>query len=323
MEYGKKQSIIELIVPKIEQTMKVNLNDYYYFVHVVEKQGYTAAANALQMPKSRLSRHVAQLEERLGVRLLQRTSRNVTVTESGKRFYQHARKCVDAMEFAESAMQNAAGELSGKVIISCSTGLTQFAFGDLCIEFAKKHPSIEIEQRISNAYVDMVAEGVDMAIRGHSTSLPDSNLIQRPIANVDWPLYCAPNYLNDIESIKTPRDLSKCAFLKIGRVNAQNAIRLIHDSGQEVMQTITPRFCSEDMASLKQAAISGLGITSLPKYVCQQDVLSGDLIQVLPAWLTQSAQLSLVMPSRLGVPKHIHLFAEYIREHLPAIVRAC
>lgn len=299
--------------------MKVDLNDYFYFVHVIEKKGFTAAASALNMPKSRLSRHVAQLEERLGVRLLQRTSRHVAATDEGTSFYHHARKLVDAMELAEAAMDNRSGRLSGKVVISCSTGVAQFVLLDILTEFARQHPDVLIEQRVSNTMVDLIAESVDIAIRGHSGELPDSSLIQRSVARVDWPLYCSPDYLNDIERLDTPYDLARCRFLKVGRASAKDAIPLRHKDGLRTHQNTRIVLCSEDMSTIRQAAINGLGVTALPDYVCATAVQNAQLVRVLPDWISQSANLSLLMPSRLGVPAHTKALAEFIREKLPLV----
>ena len=300
--------------------MKLDLNDYYYFVHVVEKQGYTAAAAALQMPKSRLSRHVAQLEARLGVRLLQRTSRHVAVTQEGLHFYGYARKLVDAMELAESAMKNTQGELSGKAVISCSTGVAQYALGELLIEFAERHPQVKIEQRVANSMANLIAEGVDLAIRGHNTDLPNSSLIQRSIARVDWPLFASPALLEKVTSLKDATDLAHLNFLRVGRFNQTNTINLIDNKGQNTSQTVIAKLCSEDMSTLKRAAIAGLGVTSLPNYVCKSELKSGELVRVLPEYLTQAANLSLVMPSRLGVPVHIKALADFIRDKLPSVM---
>lgn len=301
--------------------MKVDLNDYFYFVHVVEKKGYTAAANALNMPKSRLSRHVVQLEDRLNVRLLQRTSRNVTVTQEGQMFYQHARKLVDAMELAEAAMENRSGSLAGKVVISCSTGVAQFALLDIVTEFAKLHPAVLIEQRVTNALVDLVEEGIDIAIRGHSGELPDSNLIQRFITKVEWPLYCSPSYLEQVGGIDTPYDLADCRFLKVGRGNQKDVIPLLNQNGLRTHQTTNIVMLSEDMSTLRQATIEGVGVIALPDYVCKKALQSGELIQVLPEWLLQSANLSLLMPSRLGVPPQTKALADFIREKLPLAIK--
>ncbi|WP_210395158.1 LysR substrate-binding domain-containing protein [Motiliproteus sediminis] len=300
--------------------MGIDLNDYFYFVHVVEKKGYTAAAKALNMPKSRLSRHVAQLEERLGVRLLQRTSRNVAVTEEGQSFYQHARKVVDHLELAEAAMDNRTGSLAGKVVVSCSTGMAQFALLDIVTEFARQHPDVLIEQRVANTLVDLVAEGVDIAIRGHSGELPDSSLIQRFIATVEWHFYCSPDYLRRVNKIEAPYDLAQCRFLKVGRASAKEAIPLHHTDGLRTHQNSRIALCSEDMATIRQAAIDGLGVTALPNYVGKSAVRAGQLVRVLPDWISQAANLSLLMPSRLGVPAHTKALSEYIRAQLPLAI---
>lgn len=300
--------------------MKVDLNDYFYYVHVVEKKGYTAAARSLNMPKSRLSRHVAQLEERLGVRLLQRTSRTVTVTDEGNSFYQHARKLVDTMELAEASMKNRSGSLTGKVILSCSTGIAQFALLDIITEFAKQHPKVLIEQRVSNTSDDLITEGIDFALRGHIEDLPDSSLIKRFITKVEWPLYCAPSYFEEIGKIESPYDLAHCHFLKLGRACTKDAIPLQHKDGLRTHQTANIVMCSEDLSTLKHAAIEGLGVTALPDYVCVKPLQSGQLMRVLPDWISQSASLSLLMPSRLGVPAHKRALAEFIQERLPLAI---
>ncbi|MEZ8545959.1 LysR family transcriptional regulator [Vibrio cyclitrophicus] len=167
--------------------MKIDLNGYFYFVHVVEKNGYTAAAYSLNMPKSRLSRHESQLEERLGVRLLQRTSRTISLTEEGKRFFLHVRKLVDTMKLAEASISECSASLSGKVTFSCSTGLAQFALLDIISDFARLYPNVVIEQRISNTIDDLITDGIDFALRGHGGELPDSSMVRRLIAKVDWP----------------------------------------------------------------------------------------------------------------------------------------
>jgi DNA-binding transcriptional LysR family regulator len=146
----------------------IDLNDYFYFVHVVEKQGFSPAAKALNMPKSRLSRHVSKLEERLDIKLIQRTSRQFNVTETGKIFYQHARALLEEMEAAEAAIQSRKTSLSGRVTISCSVGVAQFAIKDLVLQFLVNHPKVDLVQQVTNQNIDLVSSGIDMAIRGHT-----------------------------------------------------------------------------------------------------------------------------------------------------------
>lgn len=300
--------------------MKIDLNDYFYFVHVVEKNGYTAAAHSLNMPKSRLSRHVSQLEERLGVRLLQRTSRTISVTEDGKRFFLHARKLVDTMELAEASISECSASLSGKITFSCSTGLAQFALLDIISDFARLYPNIVIEQRVSNTIDDLITDGIDFALRGHGGDLPDSSMVRRPIAKVDWPLFCAPSYLEKIGRIDSPYDLANCHFLKLGRAATKDVIPLLHSDGVKKRQTTNILMCTEDMATLKHAVIKGLGVTTLPDYVCVSALKSGQLIRILPNYISQSASLSLLMPSRLGVPLHTRTLIEFIQDRLPLAI---
>ncbi|REG83291.1 LysR substrate-binding domain-containing protein [Marinomonas pollencensis] len=298
--------------------MKVDLNDYYYFVHVVEKKGYTAAARSLNMPKSRLSRHVSQLEERLGIRLLQRTSRSITVTEEGKRFFQHARKLIDTMELAEASISDYATTLSGKVTFSCSTGMAQFSLINIISDFAELHPNVIIEQRISNNTDDLISEGIDFALRGHGKELPNSSLIRRPITQIDWPFFCSPDYLKKVSQIEKPQDLAQCRFLKLGRANAKETVSLLNSEGLRIQQQTNIAMFTEDMGTLKQSAMKGLGVTTLPEYVCSNALQTGQLVRILPDWISQSANLSMLMPSRLGIPQHTRALMDFILDRLPA-----
>ena len=173
----------------------IDLNDYFYLVHVVEKQGFTQAAKALNMPKSRLSRHIAKLEDRLDTKLIQRTSRQFNVTETGQIFYRHARVLLDEMEAAEEAIQSRKTSLSGRVTLSCSVGVAQFAIKDLLLQFLLDHPKVDLVQQVTNQNIDLVSSGIDIAIRGHTEPLPDSSLVQRHLASVSWHLFASPNYL--------------------------------------------------------------------------------------------------------------------------------
>ncbi|GAB5379653.1 MAG: LysR substrate-binding domain-containing protein [Aliiglaciecola sp.] len=294
----------------------IDLNDYFYFVHVVEKRGFSPAATALNMPKSRLSRHVAKLEERLATKLIQRTSRQFNVTESGQIFYQHARALLDEMEAAEAAIQTIKTSLSGQVTMSCSVGVAQFAIQEMIIEFLNKNPKVNVMQQVTNQAIDLVSSGIDLAIRGHTQALPDSSIIQRHLATVSWHLFASPEYLSKSGIPASPYDLFKRPSLKVGWQPASGHWTLQNTQGVKTTVPFSPQFCSDDMGTLKKAAIQGLGIVSLPAYVCRQEIHDGTLERVLPDWITGKAQLSLMMPSRKGQPASVKLFAEYLLENL-------
>ena len=294
----------------------IDLNDYFYFVHVVEKKGFSPAARALDMPKSRLSRHVSRLEERLDIKLIQRTSRQFKVTEAGQIFYQHARALLEEMEAAEAAIQSRKTSLSGRVTLSCSVGVAQYAIKDLVLQFLADQSKVDLVQQITNQPVDLIASGIDMAIRGHTEPLPDSSLIQRHLATVSWHLFASPNYLSETGYPKSPYDLIKRKSLKVGWQPTSGHWTLQNTEGLKTNVPFSPQLSSDDMSTVKSAAIAGLGIVSLPAYTCRKEITNGSLIRVLPDWVSGKAQLSLLMPSRKGQSPAVRAFSEFLLHNL-------
>ncbi len=299
---------------------KPDLNDYFYFVHVVEKQGFSAAAKALGLPKSRLSRHIQQLEERMDARLIQRTTRQFHVTELGEIFYAHARTVVDEMEKAEGAVRRQKNRLSGHVTISCSVGVAQFALKELIVQFLAENPLVSVSQHVTNQTVDMVATGIDLSIRGHSGPLPDSSLIQRPLAQVEWHLFAAGNDDDQPASLNDPTDINHHETLALGWQAPHDQWVLENPSGDTVTVKITPRLKSDDMSTLKHAAASGAGLVALPAYTCAEELQSGQLQRVLSSWHAGVAQLSLVAPTRKGRPQAVVALQDFLLAQFSATV---
>lgn len=294
----------------------IDLNDYYYFVHVVEKRGFTPAAKALGMPKSRLSRHISKLEERLDIKLIQRTSRQFNVTETGQVFYQHARALLDEMEAAEAAIESKKSSLSGRVTMSCSLGVAQFAIQDLVVKFLLDNPKVELLQQVTNQNVELVSTGVDLAIRGHMEALPDSSIIQRSLATVYWHLFASPAYMSNTGTPESPNDLVKRRCLKVGWQPSEGHWTLEDNQGLKTSVPFSAQLCSDDMSTLKKAAVAGMGIVSLPSYACRTEVKNGELIRVLPGWTSGKAQLSLLTPSRRATSPGAKALGDFLIKHL-------
>ena len=294
----------------------IDLNDYFYFVHVVEKQGFSPAAKALDMPKSRLSRHVSKLEERLDVKLIQRTSRQFHVTESGQIFYQHAKAVLEEMEAAEAAIQSRKTTLSGRITMSCSVGVAQFAIKHLVLQFLADHPKIKLVQQVTNQNINLVSSGIDIAIRAHTDTLPDSSIIQRHLTAVSWHLYASPSYLARTGTPTSPYDLFKRQSLKVGWQPVSGHWTLQDMEGLKTTVPFNPQLCSDDMSTLKSAAIDGLGIVSLPAYLCRKEIENGSLARVLPNWISGKAQLSLLTPSRKGQSPSVRKFCDFLLNSL-------
>ncbi|MEO0425088.1 MAG: LysR substrate-binding domain-containing protein [Pseudomonadota bacterium] len=298
----------------------MDLNDYYYFVHVVEKGGFAPAGRALGLPKSRLSRHVQQLEDRLGVRLIQRTSRRFVVTDMGEAFYRRARAALDEVEAAEALIEQRAGVLSGKVRLSCSVGMAQFALLQPLSRFMAEHPQVGIIQHVTNQTVDLVEMGIDIAIRGYNGALPDSTLVQRRIAPVPWHLFASYAYLEREGVPATPQALAAHRGLKSGWRPELGHWALQGPQGETVSIPFQPTLCSDDMVTLRQAAMDGHGIVALPAYVCRAAVEKGHLVRVLPQWIAGDAYLAMLMPSRRGVLPAVDALARYLQHAMPAEV---
>lgn len=291
---------------------KPDLNDYFYFVHVIEKRGFSAASEALGLPKSRLSRHVRQLEERMGARLIHRTTRQFNVTELGETFYAHARAVVDEMENAENAVRRKKNRLSGNVTISCSVGVAQFALKDLIVRFLAENPLVTVSQQVTNQNIDLVASGIDLAIRGHADALPDSSLIQRPLAEVEWQLFAASNYEDQNGTLRDPSDIDNHPTLALGWQSPLGKWNLVNNLGEKVAVELAPRLKSDDMSTLKCAAAAGEGLVALPAYTCRQELELGQLRRVLLNWHAGRPRLSLVAPSRRGQPQAVVALQEFL-----------
>lgn len=302
------------------QGAPLDLNDYYYFYHVVEKRGFAPAGRALCIPKSRLSRHIQQLESRLDVRLIQRTSRQFALTDTGKEFFNHAKEIVERVNAAEASVRQHSRELSGKIRLSCSVGVAQFAMKGLIADFIKAHPKVEIGELVTNDLVNLIESGVDLAIRGHVENLPDSSLIQKRVCKVEWRLFASPRYLEDFGVPQTPDDLKAHKGVCLGWARNVGEWNLRANNGTTSKIQFVPRLSSDDMVTLKNASAAGLGIVSLPIYVCQPDVKDGRLAQLLPDWSSGDASLSLLQPSRKASLPAVDAFVQHITKELPKLV---
>lgn len=298
----------------------MDLNDAFYFVQVVEKGGFSAAARALNIPKSRLSRRVRQLEDDLGVRLLQRTSRIVTTTDIGDEYYRHAQKALAQFDVAETAVRRKTNRIEGTVTLSCSVGMAQFGLGRILPRFLQDNPGVTVVQRASNRMEDLIQGGIDMAIRGHVDTLPDSSLIQVRLARVEWHMFCSPDYLDTLGRPDDPTGLADHPALVLGRPGAAHQWQLTDRDGQSASVPCQVRFASDDMSTLKTAAAASLGLVALPAYVCRPEVEAGTLVRVLPGWTAGIPQISLLMPSRQGMLPAFEVLLDVLKRDLPPVL---
>jgi DNA-binding transcriptional LysR family regulator len=300
----------------------LDLNDFYFYVQVVDRGGFTAAGRTLRMPKSTLSHRIQQLESDLGVRLLNRTSRRFGMTDAGQDFYRHAVVMLREAELAENTIRNRLTEPTGTVRCTAGVATMQFALSDLIADFLAQHPKVNVVAHAADRPVDIVGENYDVAVRAHSDPLPDSNLVQRTLAPAPWFLFAGSGYIATHGAPRSPRDLQDHPSLFMMRTGVAPAWRLRHASkpGEEILMPLTPRLLSDDMIGLQQAAIKGLGVVALPSYICRAAVRTGTLQRVLPDWIAGDSTLTALIPYRKGLLPSVRAFLDHLVAEFPKTV---
>jgi DNA-binding transcriptional LysR family regulator len=299
----------------------IDLNDFRFFVHIVDRGGFTAASVALDVPKSTLSHRIMKLEEDLGVRLLNRSSRHVGATEAGRDFYHHAVEVLRKAEMAETVVRRRLSEPSGVVRITAGIATMRFALNEIITDFLVKFPKVDVIAQATDVAVDIIRENYDVAIRGHSNPLPDSNLVQRTLMTQNFHLFAGIEYLAEHGEPQTPQDLTKHAALFMMRERVPSTWRLRHlsDDHDDVILDLEPRLMTDDVSGLQSAAIAGLGIVALPRYMCRDAVRRGALRLILPDWSAGTGVMTALVPYRQGMLPSVRCFLDHLGTEVPKL----
>lgn len=287
-----------------------DLNDLYFFVKVVDYGGFAPAGRALSVQKSKLSRRIALLEDRLGVRLINRSSRHFSVTEIGREYYD---RCIAMLVEAESAEQVIAmvqSEPRGVVRVSCPTALLSFQFGALIARFMAENPAVHVHLEGTNRRVDVIAEGYDIAIRVRFPPLEPSELVMRQLDESTQCLVASPALV--ALPLQSPADLAGLPSLDLGPPRPDYAWVLRHTNGETATIPHVARLVTDDMAALREAALGGVGVVQLPTLMIWQDVAAGRLVQVLPAWRPRSGLVHAVFPSKRGLLPSVRALLDFL-----------
>ncbi|NLS00487.1 LysR family transcriptional regulator [Rhizobium sp. P38BS-XIX] len=300
----------------------LDLNDFFYFVQIVDRGGFTAAGRTLHVPKSTLSHRMQELERDLGVRLLNRTSRKFGMTDAGEDFYHHAVAMLREAELAETAIRHRLTEPTGTVRCTAGIATMQFTLSSVINDFLIQYPKVDVVAHASDRIVDIVGENFDVAVRAHTDPLPDSNLVQRTLAPSPWFLFASPAYLEANGVPETPADLRPDRSLFLMRSGVAPVWRLRHSrqTRDEIVIPLTPRLLSDDMQGLQNAAIQGLGVAALPSYVCRDAIRAGTLKRILPDWIAGDATITALIPYRQGLLPSVRAFLDHLAIELPKAV---
>jgi len=298
-----------------------DLNDLYYFVQVVDHRGFAPAARALGLQKSKLSRRIALLEDRLGVRLIQRSSRRFSVTEIGQDYYRHCVAMLVEAEAAQAAIDQVRAEPQGVIRMSCPTALLAFQFGALLARFLALYPKVGIDLESTNRRVDVIGEGFDLAIRVRPPPLAESELVMRRFDERSVRIVASPDLLR-IRPITLPSDLAAVPSLDFGPAAAEHRWRLTHADGTVAEIRHAPRLVTDDMAVLREAAIAGTGAARLPTMAVWDDLREGRLVTVLPDWRPPSEIVHAVFPSRRGLLPSVRALLDFLADECAVQRRA-
>jgi DNA-binding transcriptional LysR family regulator len=293
-----------------------DLNDMVFFAEVAERGGFAAASRALGVPKSRLSRRVADLEAQLGVQLMQRSTRRLSLTPAGEIFLRHCAAMRDAAQAASEAVAQVQTEPRGTVRLSCPVTLAQSALGPLMPEFMRRYPAVKVEMRVLNRPVDPVEEGVDIALRVRTQIEDSATLVAKTFGRSRGILVANPELLRRQGPVNSPEDLSRLDTVGMSAGDSRAGWRLEGPGGRVVVHVHTPRYLADDLLTLKFAVVGGVGASMLPDYMCRHEVRAGRLVEVLPGWGPAPGITHAMFPARRALVPAVRRLLDFLAENL-------
>ena len=288
-----------------------NLNDMLLFIAVIDAGSFTLAADRLNIPKANLSRKISRLEGRLGVTLLERTTRSQHITEAGKNYLEHCRRIHLEVGLAEASIASILNKVEGQLRIGASVGIGHEVLKPVLGQFMRQYPQINLQLNLLNRRVDLIEEGFDLVIR--IGALEDSRLIAKRLGQVSRKIYVSPEYLQRRGTIMSIELLDQYDFLLMSSVQNDGRVALKSGKKQRVFR-VTPKMLVDDFLILKQMAIEGVGIAIIPDYMCHQEVKAGSLIPLFEDWGMPDVEVYTLYPRhRSNIPR-VKVFLEYIQE---------
>ncbi|WP_425231057.1 LysR substrate-binding domain-containing protein [Sphingomonas sp.] len=291
----------------------LDLGDLMVFTKVVETENLTRAGQQLGLPKSTVSRRLSRLEEHLGVQLLHRTTRAVTVTQDGATFFDYCLRSMGVLRDGERALQNQRATPQGVVKIAVPYVLGQSLIGPLLARFLQQFPDVRLVSVLSDDAVGLLRSGFDVALA--VGPFADSGLIAVKLGATGCGAFGAPGYFERVGMPQSHAELPRFDLLAAGTVDRRHRWSL-HSADHEVQVEFTPRLLCNDLILLRQAVLSELGIASLPAFLCKRDLAEGRLVEVLPGWQAADMQFFALFADPKGVPVRVRTLIDFLVEHL-------
>lgn len=300
--------------------LEEGLGDLYYFTLVARHGGYAAANRATGIAKNKLSRRVTALEERLNVRLLQRTNRNVTLTETGHRLMAHGLAVLSEVEAAQEMITNSLSEPSGLVRISCPSLASRLLLAECIAECMKQYPKINIQLLATDKRCDPITEKIDIAIRLRERKNMEKGFIARELGKSIRILVATPEYLERKGHPATLTDLAGHALLSLIDNEHEQIWEFIDKEENTATLSADPHLSCSEWDIVQTALFSHQGIALLPDMICGDALHSGKLIRVLPRWSRHPLIVHMVFPTRRGMLPAVRVFIDFLAARLPAML---
>lgn len=293
-----------------------DLNDLYLFAEVVEHGGFAAAGRAIGVPKSKLSRRVAELEARLGVRLIQRSTRQFAVTEVGQDYYRHCVAMLVEAEAAQEVIDRSRSEPQGIVRVSAPPALICFEIGDMLARFMATNPRVSVHLESTSRRIDPISDGIDVAIRVRFPPIEETDHVMRVLGDSEQRLVSSRACFAQLNLPAVPADLVELSSVGFGPAHRDHVWHLIGPDGARAEVPYSPRLVTDDIAQLRSAALAGVGVAQLPTMAIEKDIEDGLLVDILPEWRPKAGVVHAVFPSRRGLLPSVrqlidHLANEY------------
>jgi DNA-binding transcriptional LysR family regulator len=289
----------------------MDLNEILVFARVVQAGSFTAAAAELRMPKSTVSRKISELEQRLASRLLQRTTRKLSLTDAGRTYYDYASRIAGELEEAERAVSSLQTKPAG--LLRVSAPINAGFLSPLISDYLKRYPQVRLELFNTTRTVDLVEERFDLGIR--AGALADSTLIAKSLGRAEWFLVATAGYLKRNGRPRSPEDLTKHHWLLFS--GGRSELRVVLErEGRTIELTPLPRLLTGDMEVLLGAVTAGLGIGLLPAFLCVAALQTGQLDRLLREWQAPATPIHVVYPSARHISAKVKTFIDHLQQRM-------
>lgn len=287
----------------------MDLNEIQSFIAIVEQGSMTKAAQEIKIPKSTLSRHLINLEKRLGITLIQRSTRKISLTALGREYYHTCSQSLKDLYIGEKKLLDDHVQPRGLIRFTAPLEIGTFFLSEAIAEFSKKNPEIYFDINYTDRVVDIIKENYDLALRAGKIS--DISLVSKKFGQDIFVLVASPEYLSKSSPIKTPEDISGHRCWLFSQMSNNDKWKLYNGKMTKSIQ-VEKKFQTNSMQSIKNIIIAGGGISYLPYVLVKNSILSGELTNVLPNWNNESGHLHLCYPQQKKIPLRLRLFIDYL-----------